>query len=68
MDIESAKKVLKWIESKEVNIKVIRVPIVSPFGLNMMLQGRTDLIRMEDKANFLKRMHELHLKAIGAKI
>ncbi|MDO8508354.1 MAG: ATP-dependent helicase [Nanoarchaeota archaeon] len=65
MDIYNAEKVLKWIEEEKVKIKIIRVPIVSPFGLNLMMQGKADLIKMEDKVKFLKRMHELHLKVIG---
>ena len=67
MDIGSAHKVLKWIESGEVKIKHVKTPIVSPFGLNLLMQGRSDLIRMEDRAAFLKRMHELHLKVIEEK-
>ncbi|MDP1695617.1 MAG: ATP-dependent helicase [archaeon] len=67
MDVYNAEKVLRWIEAGEVKIKKIRVPIVSPFGLNLMIQGRSDLIKMEDRASFLKRMHELHLKLIGEK-
>jgi ATP-dependent helicase Lhr and Lhr-like helicase len=67
MDIQNATGVLKWIENGRVKVKVVKTPFISPFGLNLMLQGRSDLIRMEDKVKFLKRMHELHLKAIGAK-
>ena len=67
MDINNAEKVLRWIEDGKVKIKVNHVPIVSPFGLNLTMQGRADLIRMEDKVKFLKRMHELHLKVIGEK-
>ncbi|MEK6843990.1 MAG: helicase-related protein, partial [Nanoarchaeota archaeon] len=67
MDINNAIKVLKWVESGSVKIKVIKTPIVSPFGLTLMMQGRSDLIRMEDRAKFLKRMHELHLKVIEEK-
>ncbi len=67
MDVNGAKNVLKLIERGEVKIKKIRTPFVSPFGINLMLAGRSDLIKMEDKANFLRRMHELHLKAIKAK-
>ncbi|MBS3091476.1 ATP-dependent helicase [Candidatus Pacearchaeota archaeon] len=65
MDIKNAEKVLKWLENGQVNIKIKKLPFVSPFGLNMALEGRSDLIKMEDRASFLKRMHELHLKAIG---
>lgn len=67
MDIKNAEKVLKWVEEGEVKVKIIRSPLVSPFGLTLMMQGRSDLIKMEDRANFLKRMHELHLKVIGDK-
>ncbi len=67
MDISSAEKVLKWIESGNVNIKIANVPIVSPFGLELMMRGRMDLIRMEDRVKFLKRMHELHMKMIESK-
>jgi len=67
MDVPRAELVLKKIESGEIKIKKIRTPIVSPFGVNLMMAGRSDLIRMEDRASFLKRMHELHLKIIGGK-
>ncbi len=67
MDVSNAIDVLKWIEEGRVKMKVVRVPIVSPFGLNLMMQGRSDLIRMEDRAIFLKRMHELHMKVIEGK-
>jgi ATP-dependent Lhr-like helicase len=67
MDVQNAEKVLRWIESGEVKIKKMNVPLVSPFGLQLIMQGRSDLIKMEDKAAFLKRMHELHLKVIGSR-
>ncbi len=67
MDIKNAEKILEWIEAGQVKIKKVRTPIVSPFGLNLMIQGRSDLIKMEDRASFLKRMHELHMKVIAEK-
>jgi ATP-dependent Lhr-like helicase len=67
MNVHDAERVLEWIEGGEVKIKFIRTPLVSPFGLNLMLQGRSDLIKMEDRASFLKRMHELHMKVIKSK-
>jgi len=67
MDVANAEKVVKWIEEGKIKIKVVRRPIISPFGVNLMMQGRSDLIRMEDKVKFLKRMHELHLKVIEGK-
>jgi ATP-dependent Lhr-like helicase len=67
MDFDNAKQVLKWIESGKVKFRVVRQPMVSPFGLGLVARGRIDLIKMEDRARFLKRMHELHLKVIGGK-
>lgn len=67
MDVENAKQVLRWIENGKIKIKIIRTPIVSPFGVNIIMEGRSDLIKMEDRANFLKRMHQLHLKVIESK-
>ncbi len=64
MDIENAKKVLDWIRKNKIQIKVKDVKLPSPFNLNLILQGHTDLIRIEDKQEFLKRMHELHMKLI----
>jgi ATP-dependent helicase Lhr and Lhr-like helicase len=67
MDINRAKKVLEWIEKGSVNVIVKRTPLVSPFGLNLIMQSHSDLIKMEDRVAFLKRMHELHLGIIGGK-
>jgi Lhr-like helicase len=67
MDINNAKRVLRWIASGDLKIKKVKTPIASPFGVNLLISGKSDLIKMEDRASFLKRMHELHLKAIGEK-
>lgn len=64
MDIDNAKKVLDEINSGKTNIKIIEIKIPSPFALHLILQGHSDLIRIEDKQEFLKRMHELHVKNI----
>ncbi|MEK6889426.1 MAG: ATP-dependent helicase [Nanoarchaeota archaeon] len=65
MDVKNAVKVVEWLESGKVKFKVMQTPIVSPFGVTLLMQGRSDIIKLEDRAQFLKRMHELHLKAIG---
>ena len=65
MDINSTKKVLKLIEDGIIKIDIKDVKLPSPFTLNLIIQGHTDLIRIEDKQAFLKRMHELHMKVIG---
>jgi len=64
MDIGNAKLVLSWIKQKKVRVKVVETTLPSPFALNLILQGHTDLIRIEDKQEFLRRMHELHIKEL----
>jgi ATP-dependent Lhr-like helicase len=67
MDIENAMQVITWIKNGRVQIEKIQTKLPSPFALNLMLQGHMDLMRIEDKINFLKRMHEEHMKEIGEK-
>ena len=58
MDIEKTKKVLKWIGEKKIKLEKTNTNLPSPFSLNLISQGYSDLLKMEDKINFLKRMHE----------
>jgi len=67
MDIKSTELVLEWIKNGKVEIEKIETKLPSPFALNLILQGHTDLLRVEDRIEFLKRMHEEHLKEIGKK-
>lgn len=65
MDIQNTKLLLRWIQEKKVKIQIKETNIPSPFALNLIIQGHTDLIRIEDKQAFLKRMHEIHLKNLN---
>ncbi|MFA5953164.1 MAG: ATP-dependent helicase [Candidatus Pacearchaeota archaeon] len=65
MDIENAKKVLSWIKEGKVKIITDFVKVPSPFSLNLILQGHMDLMRIEDKQEFLKRMHDYYVSEIN---
>lgn len=67
MDIGNAEKVLGWLDTGRVKFKLVHTPLASPFGLQLISQGRSDIIKMEDRTMFLKRMHELHLQVIAGK-
>ena len=67
MDIENAKLILKQIEDKKIRVKQIITTIPSPFALNLVMQGHLDVMRMEDKMEFLRRMHQMTLAKIGLK-
>ena len=62
MDIENAKLVVQWIREGRIKVKIRETELPSPFAVNLIIQGHTDLIRIEDKQAFLRRMHELHTK------
>ncbi len=57
MDIEHASHILEKI--KEGNIKIVKknTRIVSPFAINLLLQAHSDVIRIEDKIEFIKRVY-----------
>jgi len=67
MDIENAKLVLKEISEGKIKIKEITTNIPSPFAVNIAVQGYLDLLKMEDRMEFLKRMHKMVLAKIGKK-
>jgi len=58
MDIDNAAKVIEGIEQKKILVKEIHTSMPSPFAFNLMLQGFTDLMKIEDKVEFVRRMHE----------
>jgi ATP-dependent Lhr-like helicase len=65
MDIQNAKLVLKWVKEGRLKLKIRDTELPSPFALGIIMQGQSDLIKIEDKQAFLRRMHELHVKGIG---
>ncbi|VVB81875.1 ATP-dependent DNA helicase Hel308 [uncultured archaeon] len=67
MDIENTKKVLESIENNKIKLVEIETSIPTPFGLNLALQGYMDILKIEDKYEFLRRMHEQILARIAGK-
>ena len=64
MDIENALDYLKRISKGEIEIKIIEIPMVSPFALNTYLVGREDVVLMADKREILRRLHEMIMERI----
>ena len=67
MDIENAKKVLELIDEGRIKLEFKETDLPSPFSLGLIMQGYSDLVRMEDRVEFLKRMHKQVLERIGGK-
>ncbi|MBW2977174.1 ATP-dependent helicase [Candidatus Woesearchaeota archaeon] len=67
MDIENAKKVIEGIEKENIKIKEINTTIPSPFAFNLIAQGITDILKIEERVEFLRRMHKYVLAKISIK-
>lgn len=58
MDIHHAKEIVTAIEQGMIGVKILHLATFSPFAFNLVAQGHTDVVRMEDRLTFIKRMHE----------
>ncbi len=65
MDLSNAKKVLDWLQEGKIKVEFKKTSLPSPFSLNLIMQGRADLIKIEDKIEFLKRIYKLIQKQIN---
>lgn len=65
MDITDAKKVLAMIESGQMEIKTIDTKIPSPFAFNLVSSGYLDVLKYEDRIEFIKRMHQAIIDKIN---
>ncbi len=67
MDLQNATLILKQIEENKLEIKEKFTLIPSPFALNLVSQGMSDILKAESKQEFLKRMHKMVLAKINLK-
>ena len=67
MDMATTKNILKAIEDKKIKVKNVQTDMPSPFSLKLVLEAHTDVLKIEDRMEFLKRMHERILDKIGEK-
>ncbi len=67
MDIENAKKILLQIEEKKIKLVEIQTKVPSPFAFTIALQGYMDILKIEDKIEFLRRMHTMVLAKMSLK-
>ena len=65
MDVQHAEEVIKRIERGEIMLKEISTSIPTPFTFNLILTGYADILKMQDRQAFLRKMHELVLAKIS---
>ena len=58
MDLENSKRIVKEIQDERIQIKTVNTMLPSPFAFNLILQGHIDILKMEDRLDFLRRMHQ----------
>lgn len=58
MDLQNTKNILKWIKDGKIKVESIHLDMPSPFSLNLIMQSHADLMKIEDKIAFLKRMYK----------
>jgi ATP-dependent Lhr-like helicase len=64
MDIKHAQEVLESVEKGDIQVKEVFTDIPTPFAFNMVAMGYADIMKMEDRLAFLRRMHNMVLAKI----
>lgn len=57
MDLGNTKVVLDWIKEARIKIEKKNTRVVSPFAINLLLMAHADVIKIEDKIEFIKRVY-----------
>ncbi len=65
MDLKNAKRVLKMIESGQLETKQINTIIPSPFSFNLVAQCYLDVLKYEERIEFIRRMHQAVINQIS---
>jgi len=64
MDISATEQVVEWINSGKLKVVEKQVSVPSPFAFNLFAWGHADILKMEGRLEFIKRMHEKVKKKI----
>ncbi|MCJ7450441.1 MAG: ATP-dependent helicase [Candidatus Nanohaloarchaeota archaeon QJJ-9] len=65
MDVKHAQEVVDRIGDGEIEVVIKDTDVPSPFAHNMIIQGQSDVIMMEDKQERLKQLHEKVMDELG---
>jgi len=65
MDIAHAKQIVEEISKGQITLEEHAGDLPSPFAFNMLMQGYTDLLKIEDRVEFVRRLHKMVLREIG---
>ena len=65
MDFANTQLILNQVADNKIKVKETFTQIPSPFAFNLISQGIGDIIKIEEKQEFLKRMHQMVLAKIS---
>lgn len=65
MDHEHAQQIIDGIVEGSISVKEVNTQIPSPFAFGLITAGYSDIIKIEDKQEFLRRMHQMVLAKIA---
>jgi ATP-dependent Lhr-like helicase len=67
MDVTNAVHVLEAMEKGAIKVKDVSTDIPSPFAFEIVARGYSDIMRVGDKMEFLRKMHQMVLAKISLK-
>ncbi len=67
MDFEHALQVIELVQQGSITVEEKQTAVPSPFAFGLIMAGYSDVIKVEDKQEFLRRMHQQVLAAIALK-
>ena len=67
MDFENAQIIINKVVDGTMKVEEMPTSFPSPFAFGLILAGYSDVIKVEDKQEFLKRMHQQVLARISLK-
>lgn len=67
MDSINTEKIINDLKNNNILFKEVETSFPSPFAFSIILSGYSDIIKLEDKQEFLRRMHQMVLAKIALK-
>ncbi|HIH11394.1 TPA: hypothetical protein HA241_04345, partial [Candidatus Woesearchaeota archaeon] len=67
MDYEHAQEIITGVVEGKIKIEQANTTLPSPFAFSLIMAGYSDVIRVEDKQEFLRRMHQAVMAKIALK-
>lgn len=65
MDIQHAEEIVDGLRNGDITYTHIDTDVPSPFAHNLVLQGQSDVIMMEDRKERLQQLHKEVMRRIG---